>query len=424
MNAMMAQQLQSPPVSFSPGATTPMDAGFWKAGHRPTLFAAFFYFDISFMVWVLLGPLGVAIASDLGLSPAQKGLMVATPVLAGALLRVVNGILVDHLRPKLTGLIGQLIVIAGLLVAWSAGIHSFGAILLLGLVLGVAGSAFAVALPLASRWYPPQYQGTALGIAGAGNSGTAVAALFAPSLAIAFGWQNVIGLAVLPLLVALVVYVLLARDSPNNPPPKPVAAYFTPLRSGDAWWFMFFYAVSFGGFSGLATSLTIYFNDQYGISPVTAGYLTAACVFAGSLVRPFGGALADRVGGIRSLIVMYTVAALALFAVGTNLPTVTSAAGVFIVAMLALGMANGAVFQLVPQRFRDEIGVMTGLVGMAGGVGGFFLASSLGFAKQFSGQYSSGFYIFGGLALLALVGLTSVKRRWRTTWGAVVQARI
>jgi MFS transporter, NNP family, nitrate/nitrite transporter len=423
MTAMMAQQLHLPPDT-SLTRVMSMDAGFWKAGHRPTLFAAFFYFDLSFMVWVLLGPLGVAIAADLGLSPAQKGLMVATPVLAGALLRVVNGMLVDYLRPKLTGLLGQLVVIAGLLIAWTVGVDSFGQILLLGLVLGVAGSAFAVALPLASRWYPPQYQGTALGIAGAGNSGTALAALFAPSLAIAFGWRNVIGLAVLPLLLALIVYVVMAKDSPNNPPPKPIAAHFTPLRSGDAWWFMFFYAVSFGGFSGLASSLTIYFNDEFGVSPVMAGYLTAACVFAGSIVRPFGGALADRIGGIRTLTVMYCVAAAALFVVGTNLPTALSAVAVFVLAMLALGMANGAVFQLVPQRFREEIGVMTGLVGMAGGVGGFYLASSLGFAKQLTGEYSSGFFIFGGLALLALVGLTSVKRRWRTNWGAVVQARI
>ena len=401
-----------------------MDAGFWKAGHRPTLFAAFFYFDISFMVWVLLGPLGVAIATDLQLSPAQKGLMVATPVLAGALLRVVNGMLVDHLKPKRTGLIGQLLVIAGLLIAWSVGIESFKQVLLLGLVLGVAGSSFAVALPLASRWYPPQYQGTALGIAGAGNSGTALAALFAPALAIAFGWRNVVGLATLPLLLALVVYLLLAKDSPHNPPPKPLAAHFAPLKSADAWWFMFFYAVSFGGFSGLSSSLTIYFNDQYAVSPVTAGYLTAACVFAGSLVRPFGGALADRVGGIRTLTTMYFIAALSLFVVATNLPTALAAAAVFVVAMLALGMANGAVFQLVPQRFRDEIGVMTGLVGMAGGVGGFYLASSLGFARQFTGTYSSGFLIFGGFALLALMGLTGVKRRWRITWGVVAQARI
>src|SRR5688500_417894 len=126
-----------------------MDAGFWKAGHRPTLFAAFFYFDISFMVWVMLGPLGVAIASDLQLSAAQKGLMVATPVLAGALLRIANGMLVDHLKPRLTGLIGQVVVILGLFAAWLVHIETFSGILLLGLVLGVAGSAFAVALPLA-----------------------------------------------------------------------------------------------------------------------------------------------------------------------------------------------------------------------------------------------------------------------------------
>jgi MFS transporter, NNP family, nitrate/nitrite transporter len=401
-----------------------MDSGFWKAGHRPTLFAAFFYFDLSFMVWVLLGPLGIAIAADLGLTPAQKGLMVALPTLAGALLRVVNGILVDRLRPKLTGLIGQVVVIAGLLVAWVTGIDSFTGILAVGLVLGVAGSAFAVALPLASRWYPPQYQGTALGIAGAGNSGTVLAALFAPSLAILFGWRNVLALAVLPLLLALFVYLVCARDSPNNPPPKPLRSYFAPLADADAWWFMFFYAVSFGGFSGLASSLTIYFNDEYGLPPVMAGYFTAACVFAGSLVRPMGGVLADRIGGIRTLSLMYCIAALALFVVGTSLPTALSAAAVFVVAMLALGMANGAVFQLVPQRFRNEIGVMTGLVGMAGGVGGFYLASSLGVAKQFAGSYASGFYIFGGLALIALIGLSAVKRRWRTTWGAVVEARI
>ena len=121
---------------------------------------------------------------------------------------------------------------------------------------------------------------------------------------------------------------------------------------------------------------------------------------------------------------MYTIAALALFVVATSLPTALSAAAVFVVAMLALGMANGAVFQLVPQRFREEIGVMTGLVGMAGGIGGFYLASSLGFAKQLTGSYAAGFWIFGGLALLALIGLSAVKRRWRTTWGAVAQARI
>ena len=145
-----------------------MNRGFLKAGHLPTLFAAVLYFDVSFMAWVMLGPLGVQIAKDLGLSAADKGLMVATPVLAGAFFRVINGILVDHLKPKRSGLLSQLVVIGGLGTAWYLGPHSFGAMLAVGGVLGVAGASFAIALPLASRWYPPQHQGTALGLAGAG----------------------------------------------------------------------------------------------------------------------------------------------------------------------------------------------------------------------------------------------------------------
>lgn len=246
-----------------------IDKGFFKAGHPPTLAAAFFYFDMSFMVWVMLGPLGVQIANDLHLDAGQKGLMVAVPLLAGALLRVVNGILVDRIGPKATGMIGQTIVIAGLLVAWYFGVHSFAQVLALGVVLGVAGSSFAVALPLASRWYPPQYQGIALGIAGAGNSGTVFAALFAPSLALAFGWVNVLGMAVIPLGIAFAVYLIFAKNAPNPPPAKGLVEYLSVLRNGDAWWFMFFYAVTFGGFSGLASSLTIYFNADYGLSPAT-----------------------------------------------------------------------------------------------------------------------------------------------------------
>ena len=395
-----------------------MKSAFLKAGHTPTLFAAFLYFDLSFMVWVLLGPLAVQIAQDLQLTAAQKGLMVATPVLAGALLRMVMGILVDHLKPKMTGLIGQLIVISALLIAWFFGIKSYTQVLMLGVALGVAGAAFAVALPLASRWYPPEHQGKALGIAGAGNSGTVFAALFAPGLAVAYGWNNVFGLAVIPLIVALVVYVWLAKDSPECPSARPLTEYLKVLRDKDAWWFMFFYSVTFGGFVGLASSLTIYFNDQYGLSPVISGYLTAACVFAGSLVRPIGGSVADRIGGIKSLSMMYILAVVFLALVSIAPSQVWMALLLFVLAMLALGMGNGAVFQLVPQRFRREIGVMTGLVGMAGGIGGFYLASSLGYSKQFTGSYQVGLLIFAALAIVALMGLTAVKSRWRTTWGA------
>ena len=183
--------------------------------------------------------------------------MVAVPVLAGALLRVVNGVLVDRLQPKRAGIIGQvvghrraahrLVIRHPQLCPDSAASASCS---------GVAGASFAVALPLASRWYPPEYQGIALGIAGAGNSGTVFAALFAPTLAAAFGWINVIGLAAIPLTVALIALSpRCAKDSPTAPPPKSLAEYLEVLRIGDAWWFMFFYGVTFGGFSGLTSSL-------------------------------------------------------------------------------------------------------------------------------------------------------------------------
>lgn len=381
---------------------------FLQAGHTPTLLAAFLYFDLAFMVWVILGPLGVQIASDLGLSHTQKGLMVATPVLAGALLRIVMGVLVDHLKPKMAGAIGQVIVIAALAVAWKFGIHSYAQVLTLGLFLGVAGAAFAV----------PELPAPAMPSAVPWCSGTALAALFGPGLAAAFGWVNVFGLALIPLSIVFVIYLVMAKDAPECPPAKSMAEYLKVLKDKDAWWFMFFYSVTFGGFVGLASSLTIYFNTQYGLDPKTAGFFTAACVFAGSLVRPIGGNVADRIGGIKSLTVMYVLAALFLAIVSFGMPEAWQALAVFVCAMLSLGMGNGAVFQLVPQRFRKEIGVMTGLVGMAGGVGGFYLASSLGYSKQVTGSYQAGFLIFAALAIAALIGLTAVKQRWRTTWGA------
>ncbi len=397
-----------------------MTKSFWQSGHRPTLIAAFLYFDVAFMVWVLLGPLAPIISKDLGLSAAQKGLMVGVPTLAGAVLRLVNGLLVDRIGPKKTGAIGQLIVIFGLLTAWWLGVHSFGGTLAVGVVLGFAGASFAVALPLASRWYPGEHQGKAMGIAGMGNSGTVLAALFAPLLAKAFGWNAVLGLAVIPLSVVFVAYLVMAKDAPDQPAPKPLTAYFEILKDQDAWWFMLFYGVTFGGFVGLSSSLSIYFVDSFGLTPVIAGYCTAACVFAGSLVRPIGGGVADRIGGIKTLSYVYILAAVTLLAISTGPKSLVLTLALFLLVMATLGFGNGAVFQLVPQRFRKEIGIMTGLVGFGGGVGGFYLASSLGLAKQWTGSTQYGFLIFAGLALIALLGLTSVKKRWRTTWGAAV----
>jgi NNP family nitrate/nitrite transporter-like MFS transporter len=393
-----------------------------KSGHTPTLFANFFYFDVSFMVWVLLGPLAVLIGPDLHLNAAQKGLMVATPSLGGALLRVVNGVFVDRFGSKKTGLVSQLIVMGGLLAAWRLGIHSFQQVIALAVVLGVAGASFAIALPMASAWYPKEQQGLALGIAGAGNSGTVLASLFAPSLAVAFGWTNVLGMAIIPLLAAFLVFLFLAKDSPNRPPPKSASAYLKVLSQGDCWGLMGLYSVSFGGFVGLSSSLPIYFHSEYGLSAVTAGLFTAACVFSGSMVRPIGGFLADRFGGVKTLTGVFAVAAGALALVSAGLPNVVLAAAVFILGMLALGMGNGAVFQLAPQRFGGEMGLITGLVGMAGGLGGFYLASSLGVSKQMTGSYQAGLLIFAGLALIALLGLSLVRKRW-TQWSAPAMAQ-
>ena len=388
---------------------------FRDAGHWPTLVAALLYFDFAFMAWVLLGPLAPDIARDLALDPSQQGLLVALPALSGAVLRVPAGMLADRIGPRRAGLAGQLVVLGGLIAASLFGLGSYAALLGAGILLGVAGASFAIALPLAGRWYPPEYQGRALGIAGMGNSGTVLAALFAPSLARLYGCEAVFALICIPLTIVLLLYLLMAREAPGARARKPLRAYFAPLALADSWWLMGFYGVTFGGFVGLAASLTLYFTARFELDTVTAGYCTAACVFAGSLIRPFGGALADRLGGTRVLSVVFLVAGATLGGVALA-SRVDLALALFVAAMLALGIGNGAVFQLVPQRFAQGAGMMTGLVGMAGGIGGFYLAASLGVARQLTGSYAPGFLVFAALALLALVALRHVAPGWRAHW--------
>lgn len=394
-----------------------------NSGHLPTLITSFLYFDVSFMVWTLLGPLGVQIGESLGLNAQEKGLMVAVPILAGALLRIVLGVTVDHIGAKKTGIIAQLIVIAGLVCAWLIGLRDFHATLLMGFILGFAGASFAVALPQAGRWYPPNMQGLVMGLAGAGNIGTVLDALFAPRLAAAFGWQNVFGLALIPAVLVFFVYVIFSKEANVEVKRKKFSDYIALLKERDSHWFCFYYLISFGGFVGLASSYVLYFKSEFSLSPVHAGDLAAICTAAGALLRPVGGGLADRFGGIRSLYTFYTLAAVALVGAALAHSLYLNLATLFI-ASGALGMANGAVFQLLPQRFARDIGVMTGLVGAAGGVGGFYLASSLGYSKGLTGSYMVGLMVFAGLCVIAVAGLAVVKTRWRSTWGAVSNARI
>ncbi len=390
-------------------------------GHRPTLVACFLHFDICFMLWVLLGALGIYIADGLGLNAAQKGLVVAIPILSGSLLRIPLGLLSDRIGGRTVGIGILIFMLVPLVLAWRGG-ESLPAICWVGAALGVAGASFAVVLPLASRWYPPERQGLVMGIAAAGNSGTVIANLFAPRLANIVGWHNVFGLALVPLLASLFIFVLAAKDVPGDRRVQPAGSYLEPLKEGvkhgDLWWFCFFYCVTFGGYVGLSSFLPLLLRDHFGVRPVTAGYLTALAAFVGSGIRPVGGYLADKLGGVRVLVVLLAAVGF-VYATIATLPPIFLMETLLVLLMACLGMGNGAVFQLVPQRFREQIGMATGVVGAIGGLGGFLLPTLLGSLKQATGSFASGFFVLAVLAAsaaLSLQLLVATGSGWRLSW--------
>ncbi len=387
-------------------------AGFWKSGHWPSLMGAFLYFDVSFMVWVLLGATSVFISEDLQMTPAQKGMMVAIPILGGSLFRIIMGILTDRLGARKTAILGMCLTLVPLLLLWLSA-YSLPEIYAYGFLLGIAGASFAAALPLASRWYPPQYQGLAMGIAGAGNSGTLFATLFAPRLANYFGdWHTVFGLAILPILLVLVCFLFMAKDAPNQPTSKKWGDYLSVLALKDTWLFNFFYFITFGGFVGMTSFLSIFFSDQYGLEKVEAGDFVTLCVLAGSFFRPVGGWVADRWGGVRVLQLLFSLIIVLLITISQLLPFTLELIALFLL-MICYGMGNGAVFQLVPQRFAREIGIITGMVGAFGGLGGFFLPSLLGLMKQVTGTYAVGFTVLSAVVVTAMLMMLVVGERWR-----------
>jgi MFS transporter, NNP family, nitrate/nitrite transporter len=388
--------------------------GFFKSGHFPTLMAAFLYFDVSFMLWVLLGPLAPFLGEQMRMTATQKGLLTAIPLLGGSLFRPVLGILGDRLGGRATGLLGLCLTLVPLLLGWRVA-HTPGQFYFLGLLLGISGASFAVALPLAGKWYPPEYQGLVMGIAGAGNSGTLIATLFAPRLAQKFGYANAFALAMLPVLLVIVLFALLAKDSPHRQKRLRWSDVASALRESDTAWFCFFYCFTFGGFVGLASFLAVFFHDQYDLAKVRAGDFTTIVVVAGSFLRPVGGWLSDKIGGYRMLLALLCSVSILLFFVGT-LPNLTAEVVLLFFTMGMLGMGNGAVFQLVPQRFPERIGVLTGLVGAAGGFGGFLLPSLLGSIKDHTGQYSWGLYLCAAAFFVAAATLLQLGTQWHGQW--------
>jgi MFS transporter, NNP family, nitrate/nitrite transporter len=409
-------------------------------GHTPTLFMAFLYFDMSFMVWTMLGPLSTEISEALAatghmMTSGEKATLLSLPILAGALLRIVLGFGVDKMGAKTTALLSQSVVIAALFMAYFMGESiTYNTLLIVALGLGFAGASFAVALPQAGQWYPPKSQGIVLGIAGAGNIGVVIDFLFAPKIAELWGWESVFFVGGVMSIVVFIAYAFIAKNAPESvykARPKKLSDYGKLLKDKDTWWFNLFYAVSFGGFVGFAGYMKVYLMNTYQVDMsafgldvldesnvrVVAGYFGALCIFAGAILRPVGGTIADRMGGIKSLYIFFgTVAILAIVNATVTLPFWLAIVVLFLI-MANLGMANGAVFQLVPQRFGKDIGIMTGIVGAAGGIGGTLLIKTLGWSKGAFDGYATGFLIFAVVVLIALVGISLVKTRWRTTWG-------
>jgi len=417
-------------------------------GDAKTLFAAFLYFDFSFMVWTMLGPLSTEIAESLHalsgfiMNDSQKATLLSIPILSGAFLRILLGFGVDKFGAKKTALMAQTVVISVLFYAFFRANHiSYNELLLVAFGLGFAGASFAVALPQAGQWYPPKLQGIVLGIAGAGNIGVVIDFIFAPKIAELWGWQAVFLVGGVLSTMIFIMYVIMAKDAPLKlyiPHPKKLKDYAKLLRDKDTWWFALFYAVSFGGFVGFAGYMKVYLMNTYQIEmsdfgstvfheenvKVIAGYFGALCIFAGAMLRPVGGGLADKLGGIKSLYIFFgLVTLLSIVNAITTLPFWFAILVLFL-TMSNLGMASGAVFQLVPQRFGKDIGIMTGIVGAAGGIGGTALIQTLGWSKGAFDGYSAGFTIFAIVVIIALTGISLVKTRWRTTWGVAAGGKI
>ena len=386
---------------------------FLRSGHPPTLLAAFLYFDFSFAIWVLNGAMGPFITEQFHLTPAQVGLMVSIPTFAGALMRFPLGVLSQYIGRKSAAILEMSCIVLALLYGYFF-VHSFNSVLAMGVLLGIAGASFGVALSLGSGWFPKQYKGLAMGIAGAGNSGTAMAALFAPRLAMHFGWQHVYGFAALSMMLPLAVMILFAKEPPDREH-QSIREHLKCLVEADGWYLNLIYIVTFGGFIGLSTFLPSFFYSQFHVTKVQAGTLTVFATITGSLTRVLGGWFADRIGGITTLSVVFLVAIGTLFSLA-NTPSLALTTVLFMFCFAALGAGNGATFQLVPLRWPVTTAVAGGMIGEIGALGGSILPNVLAQSKQHTGTYGLGFVAYAVFATAILVMLRVVARQWTKNW--------
>jgi len=384
-----------------------------RSGHPPTLFAAFLYFDFCFAIWVLNGAMGPFLTETFHLSPAQTGLMVSVPTLAGALMRFPLGVLSQYIGRKTAAIVEMSLIIVAMLYGWLF-VGTFGDVMAMGVLLGIAGASFGVALSLGAGWFPREHKGLAMGIAGAGNSGTVLALLLAPPLARAYGWHAVYGFAALFMAVPLLVMLVFAKEPPDQEH-QSLREHVQCLWEADGWAFNLIYIITFGGFIGLSTFLPSFFYAQFGVSKVAAGQLTVLAAIMGSAIRIVGGWVSDRIGGIVMLSIVL-VAAIGVFLCLTASPSLAVTTGLFMVCFALLGAGNGALFQLVPLRWPNNTAAASSMIGEIGALGGAILPNVMGLSKQWTGNFGPGFLIYALFTAVVLAGLRLWQRRWTRTW--------
>lgn len=386
---------------------------FLKSGHPPTLFASFLYFDFCFAIWVLNGAMAPFISEHFHLSPAQKGFMISVPIMAGALMRFPLGVISQYIGRKNAALFEMTMILVAMVYGYYF-VSSYSDVLAMGILLGIAGASFGVALSLGSGWFPPQYKGLAMGIAGAGNSGTVLAVLLAPPLATRYGWQAVYGFAAFTMLLPWLVMLIFAKEPPDRENHS-LKELVKCLWEKDGWAFNVIYIVTFGGFIGLSNFLPTYFYDQFHVTKIQAGQLTMLAAVMGSGIRIVGGYVSDRIGGINSLSVVFLVVIGATL-YGATLPSLVATTGMFMLCFAALGAGNGSLFQLVPLRWPTTTAIAGSMIGEIGALGGAFIPNAMGLSKQYTGSFAYGFIAFAVFASAVLIMLRIAQRSWTGKW--------
>jgi NNP family nitrate/nitrite transporter-like MFS transporter len=380
-------------------------------GARRALILALISFFACFYVWSLFGPLGPKIQHDLKLTEVQLSWIVAVPVVLGSLMRIPMGILTDRWggRVMFTALMLYTAVPAALIAVLHNG---FWVLIILGFLLGITGSSFAIGVPFVSRWTPPKRQGFALGIYGVGMGGTVVAAVSAPTLAEKFGLFAPFAIGVVLMLTVGTIFWLVGRDAPA---PRPKTTLMEPLRvfvrEPRAWALTLFYFLAFGGFVAMFLYLPKLLVGVYHLQRADAGYRAAGFALLAVVARPVGGWASDRFGAERVLLVSFAgISALAATLTGFYSQIVPLTIACLTMAV-CLGLGTGAVFKMVGNEFPNQVGAVTGVVGAAGGLGGFFPPLVMAAVKTAFGSYTLGFLLlaFTGVLCLGVLALMIMR---------------